>query len=133
MYFPRRITQWFVWTLITAFMLVVVGKYQHSHTCCGSPTPTCHLANVKSCPTVVSHVSDHQAKKALVDTSTTDVPVVKALCNICDFHFFASSVPVFFHYNPFLETYQTAVVERLLKLIYRPILLINAHSPPFAL
>lgn len=128
MHLSRRLIRWFAWTLIIAFVAVVVGKYQHSRSCNHGTEHCCaHQHDTEK-------VAYHSLAQTCVDDgaqATDEVPVVKSQCSICDFHFFYAQTPTLFHYNPYLAPLKTTLVERALKLVYHPLLSINAHSPPF--
>lgn len=127
MSFNRLHIRQLAWMLIAAFMLVVVGQYHHTQSCCAD-------TSASTCQSTKSYV--HTSEKTeehhdhLLSEPHSETPVIKKVCQLCDFHFFQSPSPQLFRYVPFLALSETALIERVLAIVYRTILQINAHSPP---
>lgn len=100
-------------TLITAFLFVLVAKDWHAFT----------AHNLEHERTCCHHHDCHDEGTASISES----------CAVCDFDFFKAEAATYFFYAPLLRVVQIERQILSLKVVYKIILHVNAHSPPYAL
>lgn len=104
-----------VWarTLFFAFLFVLVGKHWHAFT---------------------AHTSEHEHSCCHhYHNEDTRTATIYESCAVCDFDFFKTEAATYLYYAPLLSTVQIEQPILYLEVVYKVILFVNAHSPPFSL